>query len=827
MSRHVHPPLPHPSPRRGPWVFATSVLVVTVLPALGLPVSGCEHADAVKKLEEMATQGTGAGGTEQIGPVEGTLTWQDLTGTETPVGADSYAGTPLVDEEGRTSCGNYDWQDTYVPDPAVQSEAQSLMLQMDINQKVLQLTGIAAPDYNDSNRWEDIQRSRDDEALNLQGYQWRDGPHGLNLEAGQGRDPLLNYSTSFPTSVAQGATFDVDVVGRMGEAMGDEVVAAGMNVLLAPCMNVLRHPFWGRAQETFGEDTFHLGRIGAAYTRGLQQYITGCAKHYTANNIENRRFHISSDMDEQTLREVYGRHFEMVVREGGVGCVMASYNLVNGKKSTQNHHTLTEMLRDDMGFKGFVLTDWWAMPGANNGQGPVDPPLDGANSKEAIEAGLDVEVPWAINFDAIPGLVADGSLQVDVVNRAVLRVLEQKLRFNSAYIGQPHGLKAPTVTYNSTSGALEGTQAHADLAQEVAEKGMVLLKNENNVLPITGVGTVAVVGASVDYFVRSDNPQNKVFNFVTDAALGDRGSSRVRPDPALTTGPLAGIQAAAQRAGVNVISGATAADAASADFVVVVVGNTPGDEGEEYTGASDRESLALRPEHDALVSAVAALNKPMVVVVESGGVVSMPWIDSVDAAIMAWYPGQRGGAALGRLLFGETNFAGRLPVTWPMSEAQLPVFNEGEATFMDYYVGYRRFDVLNEQPLYAFGHGLSYSTFRYERIHIPCGNVGKYGLIQVEVDVRNVAGPAGDEVVFVFASYPGTQARRSVKELKGFYRVHLEPGEGKRVSIPIRVQDLKYWNQTTNAWAVDPGPVELKVGPSSDNLLLQQTVTID
>jgi beta-glucosidase len=203
------------------------------------------------------------------------------------------------------------------------------------------------------------------------------------------------------------------------------------------------------------------------------------------------------------------------------------------------------------------------------------------------------------------------------------------------------------------------------------------------------------------------------------------------------------------------------------------------------------------------------------------------WHDQVDAIVMAWYPGQRGGKALGRLLFGDANFAGRLPITWPKTLDQFPVFNEGPTTFMDYYVGYRWFDKHGHQPLYAFGHGLSYSTFTYERLHIPCAQVTSDGLIQIEVDVRNTAGPAGDEVIQVYASYPQTSARRSAKELKGFARVRLNPGEGKRVSIPLRIRDLKYWDMNLDQWVIEKGPVTLQVGPSSDKLLLSQTVTVN
>lgn len=798
------------------------------LALVGMTVAACEHADALKQIQKDAEDAKTDPDNQPKDPIrrDGEPA-KDVLKTSADAVTGDAPDEPVVDDDNRMSCGATQIRDEWLPSKELKDEAREILARMDIHQKVVQLTGIEAPNYSDSNRYEDIQRSRDDEQANIRGYQWRDGPHGVNLESGQGRKSLQNHATSFPTSVAQGATFDMDLVYRVGEAIADETVASGNNVLLGPCMNVLRHPYWGRSQETFGEDTYHLGRIGTAFSLGLQEFISGCAKHYTANNIENQRFSINSQMDEQTLREVYGRHFEMVVRDGGVGCMMASYNQVNGKKSTQNKHTLTEMLREDMGFQGFVLTDWWAMPGQNTGQGPIDAPQDRITTAEALEAGLDVEVPWAINFDAIPDLVADGTLDVKVVDRAVLRVLEQKLRFNSAYLDQTDGLKTPTTRYDTATGSVRDTEEHAQLAEEMAEKAMVLLKNDGGALPFgDGISKVAVIGATVDYYVRSDNPPQKKFNFVTDPALGDRGSSRVSTDPALTAGPLDGIRAAAP-SGVEIVFGDSAAAVGDADAVIVIAGLTAGDEGEEYTGASDRESLSLGAIHNNLINDVADLNKPTVVVIEAGGVVDMPWLNSVEAVVMAWYPGQRGGAAMGNLIFGEANFAGRLPVTWPASIDQFPVFNEGNTTQMDYFVGYRRFDQLDLTPLYAFGHGLSYSTFEYERLHMPCGEVDHEGVFNVEVDVRNTSGPAGDEVIMVFASYPETQVRRSKKELKAFARVNLQAGEAKRVQIPVRVEDLKYWDRNEDKWAVEEGPVLIQVGPSSDRLLLEQTIVVN
>lgn len=735
---------------------------------------------------------------------------------------------PFVNEEGRASCGDTLVRDTYAPTNAVLEEAADILEEMNLDQKVVQLTGTKPPPAPYAQEvWETVQSARDDEELNLRGFKWKDGPDGLDLDPGKIPSGLENYATAFPTGSAQGATFDRDLIYRVGEALGDQTLAVGAAVVMAPAMNILRHPRWGRSQETFGEDSFHLGRMATALTQGIQEYTLSCAKHFTAYNVEEDRFDANANMDEQTLREVHGRHFEMVVRDGGVACMMASYNKVQGTKSTQNRHTLTEMLREDMGFRGFVVSDWWAMPGANTGKGPVEAPNDLATATEAVAAGLDLEMPWALNFGAIPEAVEQGDLEEEDVDRAVLRVLEQKLRFSSAYLDADPGLREPVTEFDEDSGSIVQSEEHSDLAQEVAERAMVLLKNENSALPLVNPTKVAVLGARVDYTVSSDPEPEGTFDFAQDAALGDHGSGRVFADPDVLVGPFTGILGAAPQ-GVEVITGDSVAVVTDdVDAVVVVVGLTPGDEGEEWTGAGDRETLELSDEQNELVRRAIGLERPVIVVVEAGSVVEMPWIGDVDAAIMAWYPGEKGGAALGRLLFGQVNFAGRLPVTWPQSEDQLPTFGDGETEEMDYYVGYRRFDRMNLSPLYAFGHGLSYSEFTFERLHIPCAEVSEESVIQVEVDVRNTSEVAGDEAVFVFASHPDTEARRSVKELKGFARVQLDAGEAKRVTIPVRMQDLKYWDDSSDTWVVEKGPVLLSVGPSSDQLVLEQTVTVN
>jgi len=843
------------------------------LAAASLAPSACHHGE----VEELRLGTQGQEGVYRSVPryhLEGKLPSEALV----PVVSDvTEPAPPTRVVPGTLSCADDPVSDLYIANPAHGAESQDLLDRMlTSEQRIIQITGQDKPDYSDNSRWQDIQQSRNDPDLGVRGYQWRDGPHGINLEAGldwrtggfrKTAPGYTNYSTSFPTSVAQGATFDVDLIRRMGEAMGDETAASGHNVLLTPCMNLLRNPLWGRAQETFGEDVFHLGRIGTAQLWGLQEHVTGCAKHYIANNIELQRMYINATMDERAMREVYARHFEMVVRDGGVGCMMASYNLVNGKKSTQNHHILTDLLKNDFGFRGFSLTDWWAMPSTNHGQGDFNTVTDSARvAYEAIMAGLDVEVPWAVNYYTLPALLESGEVPWSAVDSAVKRVLEQKIRFNTAYMNSPWTLKGTTeTTYDAATGNVRGTEAtHVGIAREVAEKGIVLLKNDNQTLPIDPavVQKVAVIGAKIDYIVESDRPREKVFDFSTDAALGDRGSSRVSPDPLLTVGPLKGLQDAALAAqnGVEVVGGNTvAAVTPDVDFVVVVVGLTAADEGEEYTGAADRETLELYDQWDyyepeaardawfassladkkkrvktldqnKLVNDVLALGKPTVVVIEAGGAIDEPWLDTAPAVVMAWYPGQRGGEALGRLLFGTVNFSGRLPVTWPMNLAQFPQFTRGDQVPnpMEYHVGYRWFDKNGLVPRYYFGHGLSYTTFEIERLHVPCADVTANGLLQVEVDVRNTGTRAGEEVVFVFASQPTSVWERSPKELKGFGRVYLEPGQVKRVTIPVRVHDMRVWDEEGAQWVIEEGTLALSVGSSSapDRLPLTTTVQV-
>jgi beta-glucosidase len=755
----------------------------------------------------------------------------------------------------------------YTDDVSVQTNATAAVNMMMSNSQLASQMRGTPPQSGGMNQFNDIYRTIDDMQVGIKGFEFRDGPRGVNLVApqftgtAQAPNPIQygnGYSTAMPVNVSRGASWDLDLEFKIAGDVGDEMLASGNTMILAPCVNILRHPAWGRSQETYGEDSFLLGRFGSAYTAGVQQYIPGCVKHFAGNNIENGRSSQNAVMDDQTLHEIYGRHFEMIVQEGGIACVMASYNELNGTKNTINPTLLINMLRDTFGFKGFILSDFWAMP---PGQVIQTTAQQSMVATQGLSASLDMELPWSLNYSQLESAATKQQL-VD----SATRIIEQKMRFNIDKTGVAtstlglNALPGHTIPLTTTLGAngITGNDGHISDSEKLGQEGMVLLKNANNTLPIkrASVKTIAVIGAQVAWNL-SGTKQTGTVNFATDVRIGDLGSSRVGPDPSKTIGMAAGITQAAGT-GITVMSGNSATLADSADFVVLVAGMTPEDEGEEYTGAGDRTTgggttmngtpTSSAPSfnldvksgsgvQNALIAAVAAKNKPMVVVLEGGSAINMPWLASVPAVVMAWYPGQHGGAALGRLLFGDANFTGKLPITWPVSETDEPPFNQGGGnggtTMMDYYLGYRYFDQNKKTPLFAFGSGLSYTTFKYETIGVPCSTVTSKSVVDVSVAVTNTGTVPGDEVSFLFVSYPNTKVRRSVKELKGFHRTTspIMPGQTVVFTIPLRVQDLKYWNSTATAttpvgWAWENGPVQIMVGPSSDNLPLTDSITL-
>ena len=779
--------------------------------------------------------GSSTGGTGAASGGTGAQSGQAGTGTASGGARDDLApecsDRPLTDvQNGHDLLPGY----TAPRDPRVDEWLSAMTLR----DRFTQMQGVPVGDKD----YQDISRSPDLELANgtvLRGYRYRPGPRGATLDAGQDNRPkdANNFSTAFPTQSIRGASWNLELEWLVGEAIGDEIATSMNNLLIGPQLDVSRHPYWGLVQDSYGEDTYHVGRMGSAFVAGAQSHVAACATHFLMEIIERNRSNQNSVVDEQTLREVFARPFEMVVQDGGVACVMAAYSKVNDIKMAENAHLLSDILKapvaqNGIGFRGFTISDWWALPGD---QGPVSDSAAVDIGATAAAAGLDVELPWTLHYGNLllqsaetnPGTRA-------AIDEAAARVLEQKARFDTALTTDPWGL-------GTTDSALDGAsiatnETHLALAERAASESAVLLGNGSTgspVLPIpASVRSVAVIGATIEFdlLATSDPKSGNPFHFETDVAVGDRGTSRVNADPTFSVGPFAGIQSAGSRHAVtSIVSGSDSALAQDADFAVVVVGYTPGDEGEEYAilSGGDRSSFDLPHAQNELVNSVLSYDKPTVIVVESGSAVNLPWLaheNQNQATVWAGYGGMRGGAALGKLLFGEVGFSGKLPFAWPRGSVPLAFAGSSDSVEVSYFFGYREYDRLAAagQPVdlqFPFGHGLSYTEFEYSGLSVPCQEVSSGAVLDVTVDVKNSGPVAGDEVAFLFVSGPPSEAGpRPVKELKSFARVSLAKGETRTVHLPLRIQDLKHWNGDANgSWVIDPGTYTISVGPSGDD----------
>jgi beta-glucosidase len=608
-----------------------------------------------------------------------------------------------------------------------------------------------------------------------------DGPRGVGTVEG---------ATTFPVGMARGATWDPGVEQRVGAAMGRELRAAGGNVLLAPTINILRHPSWGRSQETYGEDVHHLSRMGVAFVEGVQQYVLANPKHYAANSIEDTRFELDVTIDERTLREIYLPHFRAAVLEGGAASVMSAYNSVNGQFCGENEQLLNQILKTEWGFDGFVLSDW----------------LFGTHSTlgSALN-GLDLEMPVAnVYGNRLLAAVRSGDVPESIIDDAVRRMVRKKLQ---------HRLDEPSDLDESVL----ANDEHLALAREAAIKGSVLLKNESSALPLDegSLTRIAVIG------ILADTPNT-----------GDTGSSSTKPSFVVT--PLQGIEEAVG-AGVtidhvakDVIESADAAVIEAADAAIVVTGLTAEDEGEGLIAAGDRVDLDLSAERIQLIKDVAAIHDRTIVVLEGGGAITMGgWLPDVEALLMVWYPGQMGGHAVADLLFGHANPSGKLPITFPTGLNQLPPFdNESLEVTYDYFHGYRYVDRNGSNPEFPFGFGLSYTTFTIDNLRSSQTQARTGDVVSFRAEVTNTGTVAGEEVVQLYVSYPGSSVERAERELKGFAKVVLDPGETRTVQIDLPVNSLAYYDVTQQAWALEGLEHEVHVGTSSRDLPLSTTLSV-
>jgi beta-glucosidase len=704
---------------------------------------------------------------------------------------------------------------------------QSLLAQMTLEEKVDQMSGDIPYlsclfqmmiDYANT-----PYRAGVNSRLNIPGITFSDGPRGI----------VRGRSTCFPVPMARGASWDIDLEQRIGEAIGFEGSVQGINTVAAPCINVLRHPAWGRAQETYGEDPYHLGEMGAALVRGLQKHLMSCVKHYACNSIENTRTKVNVQIGERTLREIYLPAFKRCV-DAGAASVMSAYNQINGQYCGENLRLLREILKEEWGFSGFVMSDF--VFGVHDG-------------KRSAMAGLDIEMPSAHYYGKkLVKLVKQGEVPEELINEAVLRILRQKIRFS----------QVGTAPRNQDQAL--ASQAHSRLAREAALKSVVLLKNQAPYGQTVVTEQIRTV-ASLFSFERP-NPSKMVARMheptwevrgnefslhepvlpfdagrlqrlalVGELAvkpnLGSHGSSDVHPPQVVTI--LQGLQElAAGRFELTYSSGRAPSEAASlarvADASVIVVGYTPKDEGENlFARGGDRATLSLQDIDVALILAIAAANPRTVVVIISGGpVIIENWAGFIPAILMAWYPGMEGGRALAELLLGLANPSGKLPFAVPKSPEHLPPFdNKSRQVEYGSYHGYRWLDKKPQRPAYPFGFGLSYTTFEYHNLRVLDSRLKPQDTLLVEVDVANTGSRQGDEITQVYISPPATAVDRPVKELKGFTRLSLSPGEQQTARFSVPVASLAFYDESTAAWAVEHGLYQVYAGGSSDLNALQ------
>ena len=663
------------------------------------------------------------------------------------------------------------------------------------------------------------------ERLGCPGFAFSDGPRGV----------VVDRATCYPVSMARGATWDVDLEERIGDAIGRELRAVGADLYGGVCVNVLRHPAWGRAQETYGEDPHHVGEMGAALTRGVQRHAMACVKHFACNSMENARFRVDITVDEVSLHEVFLPHFRRIVDEG-VAVVMSAYNSVNGEWCGQNEDLLTGVLRTEWGFGGFVISDWI---------------LGLRDAGPSLRAGLDVEMPYRmIRATHLADDLKAGRASWADVDRAVERVVDTRQRFEEI-------LTRPPPDRDILAGP-----SHRALAREAAARSVVLLRNE----PVDGVpvlpldlppgSTVAVVGA-----------------LATSVNLGDGGSSDVWAPEVVTV--VDGLRAARPDLTVVVDDGSdpgqAVAVAASADVALVVVGYTRLDEGEfigEFATAhlahlfpgeddpdlvdrfhreiavertitppdhaapaasdggfaegGDRASLRLHAHDVGLINAVsAAVPRTVVAVVAGSAVVISEWDQAVPAVVQSWYAGMEGGHGLADVLFGTVDASGRLPFSVPVTESDLPPFDADADSFVyDGEHGYWHLDRTATAAAYPFGFGLSYTTFTLE----TAAAVRDGDVLRVRASVRNTGTRAGSDVVQVYVVREGS-ARTA--RLAGFGRIGVGAGEAATAEVTVALTGLAERDVATHSMVVRAGTYLLRVGRHAGDGGITVPITVE
>ncbi len=609
-----------------------------------------------------------------------------------------------------------------------------------------------------------------------------DGPRGI----------VMGKCTCFPVSMLRGATFDDELEYRIGEVFAKEASALDANLFAGVCINLLRNPMWGRAQETYGEDPYLLGRMGAALTKAMQDNgIIACPKHYALNSIEDLRFSANAIADERTLREVYLPHFKKCIDAGAMS-IMGAYNKVNGTYACENKELLTDILRDEWGFDGFALSDFF--------YGIYD-------AVRSIKAGMDVEMPYLFRYAVLPLKVKKGELTQKDIDTAAERVLR--------------ALISTLPKHKKHDKSVILSEEHINLARETATKGMVLLKNENNILPVKNNSKIAVVG-------RYANKRN----------TGDHGSSNVFSPYAIT--PYEGMCNRFGKENIALYNGCDVNEAVNtaknSEYILVCVGSDWLQEGEFLVNlgnvkkkpkgsGGDRADLHIPEEDVKLIKALSRLGKKLIVNIMGGSAyVIKDWVNNADSIIMSFYSGIEGGNALADIISGDKTPAGKLPFTIAEKAEDYPSFlhigAEDKNIEYGYYHGYTLFDKENKEPHFPFGFGLSYTEFELGNATVNKDDEN----IVATVNVTNKGETDGDEVVQVYIGSDNQETDRPVKLLKGFKRVSIKAGETREVKVNVSIDDIRFYNPEKCDWELD-NSYTVYVGTHSRNAVNSGKIT--
>lgn len=653
------------------------------------------------------------------------------------------------------------------------SEIQSLIAQMSLEEKAALCTGASA--------WTTAKVER----LGVPEMMVTDGPHGVRRVPDR-RELTMSAlpATCFPTASCMASSWDVDLLGEVGRALGEECLALGVDVLLGPGANMKRSPLCGRNFEYYSEDPFLAGKMAASFINGVQSQGVGTSlKHFAANNQEFQRFAISAQIDERSLREIYLAAFEMAVKEARPWTVMCAYNKINGVHCSENHWLLTELLKDEWGFEGLVVSDWGAVH----------------DRVASLRGGLDLEMPGPKprRVQSVVDAVRAGELDEATLNEAVRRILN--IVFKAA---------------QTPKGGSFDIDAHHALARRVAAEGMVLLKNDG-LLPLQNPAAIAVIGraAKEPYFQGG-------------------GSSHI--NPTRVDIPFDELQKLAGGARLTYAEGYPAEDAfeqalidqaveiaRQAEVALLYISLPSYKESEGY----DRKDLDLTPQAVALIQAVTKVQPRTAVILNNGSAVAMSeWIDGAAAVLEAWMMGQAGGGAIADLLFGRLNPSGKLAETFPLRLVDTPAYlnypgGHGEVRYGEgVFIGYRYYDAKEVPVLFPFGHGLSYTRFAYSNLRLSAETIRDREPVTVSVDVTNTGPAAGKETVQVYVHDREAGLLRPPKELKGFAKVALQPGETQTVRIPLDFRAFAYYHPGYRQWITEDGEVDIWIGASAADI---------